>query len=472
VVVIGRDISDRLEGERRLVDSEERYRGLVESSPLGIVVVQEGVVAFANPIGARICGAATPAELIGTPMVELVVPEQIPTVMDRIRRAERGESIPNLVEVTLCGLDGQLREVVGSGKRIRFRGAMAFQGVVSDATALRRAERERTRLELQLQEARKLESLGLLAGGIAHDFNNLLAVILGNVRFAQRHRALDPELAEALQDVVEAGDQAARLTQQLLAYAGRRSPEVRTTDLSELVNANAGLLGSALPRTTRLELELAADLSTIRADVVQLEQVLMNLVINAGEAIGDDEGQVCVRTAQEILGRGDGGRFVGGTRLAPGDYVHLEVEDTGRGMDASTRERIFEPFFSTKRQGHGLGLAAVVGLVHGHASPAKGPGSASSSPHSEGSRSESRRPRHGPRSWPAGIPPIGAWSKTRCACGRSSPSSLPAPGRPGSSCAVTPARSGLRSATRATSSKPGGPASPPPCARRAPASRC
>jgi PAS domain S-box-containing protein len=366
VVVIGRDISDRLEGERRLVDSEERYRGLVESSPLGIVVVQEGVVAFANPIGARICGAATPAELIGTPMVELVVPEQIPTVMDRIRRAERGESIPNLVEVTLCGLDGQLREVVGSGKRIRFRGAMAFQGVVSDATALRRAERERTRLELQLQEARKLESLGLLAGGIAHDFNNLLAVILGNVRFAQRHRALDPELAEALQDVVEAGDQAARLTQQLLAYAGRRSPEVRTTDLSELVNANAGLLGSALPRTTRLELELAADLSTIRADVVQLEQVLMNLVINAGEAIGDDEGQVCVRTAQEILGRGDGGRFVGGTRLAPGDYVHLEVEDTGRGMDASTRERIFEPFFSTKRQGHGLGLAAVVGLVHGH----------------------------------------------------------------------------------------------------------
>jgi PAS domain S-box-containing protein len=367
VIVIGHDITERIESERRLLDSEERYRGLVESSPLGIVVVQEGVVAFANPAGARICGADGPAQLIGTPMVDLVVPEQTPEVVERIRRAERGEPGTNLVEVTLCGLDGQLREVVGSGKRIRFRGAMAFQGVVSDATALRRAERERGRLELQLQEARKLESLGLLAGGIAHDFNNLLAVILGNVRFAQRHPALDPELAEALQDVVEAGDQAARLTQQLLAYAGRRSPEVRTTDLSELVETNAGLLGSALPGEARLELELARDLPPVRADVVQLEQVLMNLVINAGEALGEGAGRVWIRTGRERLGPDDAERFVGGACPAPGDYVHLEVEDAGHGMDASTRERIFEPFFSTKRQGHGLGLAAVVGLVHGHA---------------------------------------------------------------------------------------------------------
>jgi len=366
VVVIGRDITERIENERRLVDSEERYRGLVESSPLGIVVVQEGVVAFANPTGAQICGAASPAELIGTPMVELIVPEQIPTIMDRIRRAERGEPGTNLVSVTLCGLDGQLRDVVGSGKRIQFHGAMAFQGVVSDTTALRRVERERSRLELQLQEARKLESLGLLAGGIAHDFNNLLAVILGNVRFAQRHLSLDPELAEALQDVVEAGNQAARLTEQLLAYAGRRSPEVRMADLSELVTANAGLLRSALPGSTRLELDLAPDLPAVRADVVQLEQVLMNLVINAGEAMGDC-GRVHVRTARETLVGGEAGRFIGGTQLAPGDYVHLEVEDSGHGMDSTTCERIFEPFFSTKRQGHGLGLAAVVGLVHGHA---------------------------------------------------------------------------------------------------------
>ena len=365
VVVIARDISERVESEQRLLESEGRYRGLVESSPLGIIVVQEGVVAFANSSGARICGAQNPSDLVGTPMVDLVVPEQIPRIVERVRLAERGGPGSSFVEVTLCGLDGLLREVIGTGNHIQFHGAPAFQGVVSDATALRRAERESRRLELQLQEARKLESLGLLAGGIAHDFNNLLAVILGNVRFAKRNATLDPELSEALADVVEAGEQAARLTQQLLAYAGRRSPEVRTLDLNELVSSAQGLLRSALPRHATLEIELDPDRTTVRADVVQLEQVLMNLVINAGEALECGRGWVRLRTGTETLQR-SAGRFVGGTMPEPGDYAFLEIADNGHGMDPTTRERIFEPFFSTKRQGHGLGLAAVVGLVHGH----------------------------------------------------------------------------------------------------------
>jgi len=366
VVVIARDITERVESGRRLLESEERYRGLVESSPIGILVVQEGVVAFTNAVGARICGAASPAELVGTPMVDLVVPDQVRAVVERVRQAERGERVPNLLELSLCGLDGQVREVVGTGSHILFHGAPAFQGILSDATALRRAERESRRLELQLQEARKLESLGLLAGGIAHDFNNLLAVILGNVRFAQRSESIDPELEEALRDVVEAGEQAARLTQQLLAYAGRRSPEVRTVDLSELVRGNQGLLRSAIPRSARLELELAREPVGVRADIVQLEQVLMNLVINAGEALGADGGSVHLRTGRVDLARDGAGCFVGGTTPEPGPYAFLEIADDGHGMDPATCGRMFEPFFSTKRQGHGLGLAAVVGLVRGH----------------------------------------------------------------------------------------------------------
>jgi PAS domain S-box-containing protein len=364
VVVIARDVTERFESERRLQESEARYRGLVESSPFGILVVQAGVVAYTNAAGAKICGAKSPAALLGTPMVDLVVPDQVRKVMERVRQAERGERGPKLVEVTLRGLDGELREIVGSGSHILFRGAPAFQGVLSDATALRRAERERRRLELQLQEARKLESLGLLAGGIAHDFNNLLAVILANAHFAQRGDSLDPELAEALRDVTEAGEQAARLTQQLLAYAGRRSPEVCNVDLGELVRTNEALLRSAIPRSARLELEAREPVS-VRADVVQLEQVLMNLVINAGEALGDG-GSVLVRTGRADLAADDSTLFVGGAMPEPGEYAFLEVSDDGHGMDAATCERIFEPFFSTKRQGHGLGLATVVGLVRGH----------------------------------------------------------------------------------------------------------
>jgi PAS domain S-box-containing protein len=366
VVVIARDVTERFESERQLQESEQRYRGLVESSPFGILVVQGGVVAYSNAAGAEICGAASPAALLGTPMVDLVVPDQIPEVVERVRRAERGERGSKLLEVCLLGLDGQAREVIGSGSHILFHGAPAFQGVVSDVSALRRGERERRRLELQLQEARKLESLGLLAGGIAHDFNNLLAVILGNVRFAQRHASLDPELAEALGDVAEAGEQAARLTQQLLAYAGRRAPEVRSVDLSELVRASHALLRSAIPREALLQLELSREPVMVHADVVQLEQVLMNLVINAGEALRRG-GTIRVVTGRMAVSAADTSRFVGAAPPETGEYAFLEVCDDGQGMDASTCERIFEPFFSTKQQGHGLGLAAVVGLVRGHA---------------------------------------------------------------------------------------------------------
>jgi PAS domain S-box-containing protein len=362
---IARDISETRMAEHRLLESEERYRVLVETSPLGILVLQHGRLVFTNPAGVAVCGARDAADLLGRRMEELLEPREAEQIAADLLRIERGEKLPDLREVRIRGLDGASREAVATGSYIEYQGAPAYQGLVRDVSGLRAAEREHKRLELQLQEARKLESLGMLAGGIAHDFNNLLAVILSNTRFARRE-AGSGELAEALSDAIDAAEQASRLTQQLLAYAGRRSPDVRATDLSELVRRTSGLLGSAVAEQVELELDLAADLPSVRADVVQLEQVLMNLAINAGDALGEGPGRVAVRTGCQAVSAAEIAEWVGGGDLPPGEYVYLEVEDSGPGIDAATREHIFEPFFTTKRQGHGLGLAAALGLVRGH----------------------------------------------------------------------------------------------------------
>ena len=255
---------------------------------------------------------------------------------------------------------------MGSHSAIRFDGRAATQTVLHDVTERRRAERERERLLVQLQEARKLESLGVLAGGIAHDFNNLLAVMLGNVNFARRGWCGDEETAAALQDTLEAGESAARLTRQLLAYAGRRAPEVRPVDLSEHVRSIQGLLEAAIPKKVELRFELAESLPVARADVVQLEQVTMNLVRNAAEAIGENEGCVTVLTGAVRIDASTPRDSAAGDDLAPGNYPYLEVRDDGAGMDEDTRRRIFDPFFTTKKTGHGLGLSTVLGLVRGH----------------------------------------------------------------------------------------------------------
>jgi PAS domain S-box-containing protein len=364
-VVISRDLTESLEAERLRAESEARYRDLVESSPLGIIVVQDGRIVFSNPAGAAVCGAESVESVVGRDMFSLLDLSDSREVAERLARIDRGEPLPGEMEVRIRGLDGQRREVLAAGRRIEFRGAPAYQGIVRDVSGLRRAEEDQKLLELQLQEARKLESLGVLAGGIAHDFNNLLAVILANARFAEREAA-DPELRDALSDAIEAAEQAARLTHQLLEYAGRRSPDVRATDLSELVRAKTNLLRSALGQRVELVLDLDPELPRVRADVVQLEQVLMNLVVNAGEAIGGDDGRVRVATGHRSVAAAELARWVGAGDLPPGEYAYLEVEDTGPGLEPDARDLIFEPFFTTKPEGHGLGLAAVIGLVRGH----------------------------------------------------------------------------------------------------------
>jgi signal transduction histidine kinase/CheY-like chemotaxis protein len=225
---------------------------------------------------------------------------------------------------------------------------------------------EAAQLERQLLQAQKLESLGLLAGGVAHDFNNLLTGILGNAHLALGELGSSHPARACLEDVIQASELAARLTGQMLAYSGRGRLDVRAVDLSREVRAIRALLQSSISKNVQLVVDLDDALPPVEADPAQVQQVILNLVINAAEAIGDRAGVVRIATGTSQLGAEELRGLVSGAGMQPGRHAWLEVRDTGCGMDAATLGRMFDPFFSTKFTGRGLGLAAVLGIARGH----------------------------------------------------------------------------------------------------------
>ena len=238
--------------------------------------------------------------------------------------------------------------------------------IFRDNTANLEAEKERRRLEVKMLEAQRLESLGVLAGGIAHDFNNLLVAVTCNASLGRTMVPEDSPLMPCLRDIELAADRAAQLCSQMLAYAGKGPAALQELELSAFTRDSARLLQVAIPKNATLTLDLAAGLPPLRADRSQLQQVIMNLVINAAEAHGERGGQLTVRTALFPATR----TFLSGCRtgadLSAGDYLLLEVRDTGHGMTPEVLARIFDPFFTTKFTGRGLGLAALSGIVRSH----------------------------------------------------------------------------------------------------------
>jgi PAS domain S-box-containing protein len=272
-------------------------------------------------------------------------------------RAGRRKEIP---EERFTDARGRVRYLQTTKIPFTFSNTPALLGVAVDIS-------ERKAAEEALRRAAKEESLTVLAGGVAHDFNNLLAAVLGHVSLTLAKLSSDSPARRHAEKAAATVERASDLTRQMLAYSGRGHFVIQPTDLGGLVQESLPLLQVALPKNVRVEKKVAADVPLVDADVGQIQQVVMNLVINAGEALGKRGGIVTVSTGTREVGPGDE-RFWGVTAqpLSPGRYVQLEVRDDGPGMDAETVSRIFDPFFTTKFTGRGLGLAAVLGVMRGH----------------------------------------------------------------------------------------------------------
>ena len=238
--------------------------------------------------------------------------------------------------------------------------------VLRDITEQRRQEAAQADFQKKLLQSQKLESLGVLAGGVAHDFNNLLTGILGHASLVMESLDADNPLSEDIRQVIRASERAGDLTRQLLAYSGKGRFLVQPVDLSGLAEETKSLVQLSIPKWVELRFHLARGLPPVEADSTQLQQLLMNLVINAAEAIGEDYGTVDVTTGEQYLDTAalEAGFASQGSQA--GEYVYVQVQDNGCGMDDATKAQIFDPFFTTKFTGRGLGLAAALGIVRGH----------------------------------------------------------------------------------------------------------
>jgi len=351
--------------EQALKDSEEQHRLLVKMANDAIFVAdaESGIILDVNHAAEELMGRPA-TELVGLHQTELHPPEDTEqygqlfhihaksggVLQDGWVQHNDGHRVP--VEISACTIDLGGRRIV--------------QGIFRDVTERNRAEAERRTFEAQIQHAQRLESLGVLAGGIAHDFNNLLAGVMGNASLAQRVVPPESPAREMLEDIETASQRAAELTSQLLAYSGKGRFLIQPLDLSQIVEGTARLLDAAVSKKAELCFHCAEGLPAVSGDPSQLRQVVMNLITNASDALGDHSGVIRITTGVVDLSRRELRAMLLGEELQAGCYVFLEVADTGTGMDKDMQNRIFEPFFSTKFTGRGLGLAAVLGILRGH----------------------------------------------------------------------------------------------------------
>jgi two-component system, cell cycle sensor histidine kinase and response regulator CckA len=334
------------------------------------LVDSEGRTTFVNPTAEAMFGW-TGEELVGQLLHQkLRCPEGSPPPEDRAPAGAlvAGETIRGQ-EGFFVHKDGQSVPVSCSIAPIRGDGNIAGAVlVVRDLTEQRRTEEAERENEQALQQSQKLESIGVLAGGIAHDFNNLLTGIMGNAGLARRAIAAgrSEQAGALLRDVLAASERAADLTRQLLAYAGKGRFVTQPLDLCRLVTEVSTLIRASISKKITLVMDVPDDCILIDADRAQLQQLVMNLVINGGEAIGDQPGTLTVRIRTEHFTERREHPRTQGFPISAGDYLRVDVTDTGAGMDEETRSRIFEPFFTTKFLGRGLGLSAALGIVRGH----------------------------------------------------------------------------------------------------------
>ena len=357
-----RDISERRRAQAALRESDERFRQVVESAPEGIIVEidVEGVrrMRYLNPVALRLLGAHSASQLLGRPVAEMIHPDELELGRRRAASVLQGGYV--------APTERRFRRLYGGElladttiARLDFEGKPALLIFLHDLSERKRVEAEHALLEAQLRQAQKMESVGRLAGGVAHDFNNLLTVINGYCDMLLAGFSEGDPARESLDEIRAAGERAASLTQQLLAFSRKQVAEPQPMSLNEVVADSGGMLRRIIGADIEIATSLADDPAVVIADRGQMNQVLMNLAVNARDAMPEG-GKLVIETQVAEIGA-DCASLPADAR--PGRFVVLSVSDTGVGMGPEVLHKIFEPFFTTKAAGTGLGLATVYGIV-------------------------------------------------------------------------------------------------------------
>ncbi|MFH0821699.1 MAG: PAS domain S-box protein [Pseudomonadota bacterium] len=357
VIEYSLDITERLETERALKESEEKMRLVIESAPVGIGVVQYGRYRFVNRRFASMFGFDDPETIVGRMMSTFHLDEDRDDLRQSYLEIREGRVADRFHEMTGVKDDGDTIETAVWMTGIQHSGEPAVLVFITDVT-------EKKRLRAHLMRVQKMDAIGTLAGGIAHDFNNLLQAIQGYAELVLcRMKKPDPGYGE-LGIILDAARRGGELTRGMLTFSRQLPGKTKPLDLNGEIREVVRLLGRMIPKMIKTELRLAPDLKIVNADPVQMQQVVMNLALNARDAMPDG-GTMVIGTKNVVLDSSYCTKHLG---TASGEYVLLYVSDTGSGMDREVEERIFEPFFTTKGRGRGsgLGLAVVYGVVKGH----------------------------------------------------------------------------------------------------------
>ncbi|MBV5329700.1 MAG: PAS domain S-box protein, partial [Chlorobium sp.] len=364
---IATDITELKRAQEAINKSEERFRSIMDLSPDIISIISEnGELVYNSPSLQHIHGY-TQNEMLGIDTLALIHPDD----QERVRRAfddvlKRPLNVVN-IQYRYRNKDGSYTWMECSARNQlsnpHVKGIIAISRNIEDR---KKIESEHLRLEQQFFHAQKLESLGVLAGGIAHDFNNILMAIMGNADLALIRLPTESPAVENLHRIEIAAAQAADLAKQMLAYSGKGKFVIENINLNRLLEEMLHLLDVSISKNATMHLNLNKDIHNIKADATQLRQIIMNLVINASEAIADTGGVIAITTGFMDCDKSYLKNLWFHENIPEGLYVYLEIADTGCGMDKETLTKIFDPFFTTKFTGRGLGMAAVLGILRGH----------------------------------------------------------------------------------------------------------
>ena len=359
-----REVLQRRQAERSLRDSEQKYRNTFQDSPDAICIMEwkSGIILEINRGFSQVSGH-TREQAVGKSLVDLglfVDPLDQVRFIDTLKENGRIDRI----ETQFRRNDDSIIDCVLSASFIQYGGQDCLVAVVRDVTPLKKADEDKAKLQAQLQQAQKMEAVGILAGGVAHDFNNILQTILGYTQILQESPQLTDRGRPPLEQIEKAVDKATELIRQLLTFSRKVESKLKPLDLNGQVKEAVEFMGRIFPKMIEIEFSLEPELQPVMADATQMQQVLINLGTNAKDAMPQG-GRLVIETKNADNGKGI---LIEHPELKYGDYAHLRVADFGEGMDKKTLSHIFEPFFTTKAlgQGTGLGLSTVYGIIKNH----------------------------------------------------------------------------------------------------------